>query len=135
MPASAGSATASTSTAAGLGIARTPTKIRRLIKGRQQPAVPRLGCIQAYKGYPPPQPPLEAEYRWDYSRAAMGAWLISISADVVAKDGDVTVTLESSIDPVTTQDANAHLQSDMTYRVAARPTSRNVLHGRIARTA
>jgi hypothetical protein len=90
-----------------------------------------LGCVQAYKGYPPPQPPLEPEYRWDYSRAAMGAWLISISPDDLAKNGDVTVTLESSIDPVTTQDANAHLQSDMTYRVAAHPTSRNVLHGRI----
>lgn len=90
-----------------------------------------IGCVQAYKGYPPPQPPLEAEYRWDYSRAAMGAWLISISGGDLTKDGDVTVTLETSIDPVTTQDANAHLQSDMTYRVAQRPTSRNVLHGRI----
>jgi hypothetical protein len=90
-----------------------------------------LGCVQAYKGYPPPQPPLEAEYRWDYSRAAMGAWLISISAEDLAKDGAVSVTLESSIDPVTTQDANAHLRSDMTYRIAAHPTSRNVLHGRI----
>jgi Protein of unknown function (DUF1592)/Protein of unknown function (DUF1588)/Protein of unknown function (DUF1585)/Protein of unknown function (DUF1595)/Protein of unknown function (DUF1587) len=90
-----------------------------------------LGCVQAYKGYPPPQPPLEAEYRWDYSRAAMGAWLVSISAEDLAKDGDVTVTLETSIDPITTQDANAHLQSDMTYRVAARPTSHNVLRGRI----
>lgn len=41
------------------------------------------------------------------------------------------MTLETSIDPVTTQDANAHLQSDMTYRIAARPTSHNVLHGRV----
>ena len=90
-----------------------------------------LGCVQAYKGYPPPQPPLEAEYRWDYSRAAMGAWLITISAPDLTRDGDVTVTLETSIDPVTAQDANAHLQSDMTYRVTAHPASRNVLHGRI----
>ena len=60
-----------------------------------------LGCIQAYKGYPPPQPPLEAEYRWDYSRAVMGAWLISISGEDLSKDGDVTVRLETSIDPVT----------------------------------
>jgi hypothetical protein len=90
-----------------------------------------IGCIQAYKGYPPPQPPLEAEYRWDYSRAAMGAWLIAISGEDLRKDGDVTVTLESSIDPVTIEDANAHVQSDMTYRVAARPSSHNVLHGRI----
>ena len=72
-----------------------------------------LGCIQAYKGYPPPQPPLEAEYRWDYSRAVMGAWLISISGEDLSKDGDVTVRLETSIDPVTIQDANAHVQSDM----------------------
>ena len=90
-----------------------------------------LGCIQAYKGYPPPQPPLEAEYRWEYSRAAMGAWLISISGEDLMKDGEVTVTLEGSIDPVTTADANAHVQSDMTYRIAANPAWRNVLRGRI----
>jgi hypothetical protein len=90
-----------------------------------------IGCIPAYKGSPPPQPPLEAEYRWDSTRAAMGAWLISISGEDLSKDGDVWVTFESSIDPAITQDANAHVQSDMTYRVISRPASRNVLHGRI----
>jgi len=88
-----------------------------------------IGCIPAYKGSPPPQPPLEAEYRWDSTRMAMGAWLITISGENLSRDGDVTVTFESSIDPATTQDANAHIQSDMTYRVLARPASRNVLHG------
>src|ERR1700722_18153945 len=67
-----------------------------------------IGCIPAYKGSPPPQPPLEAEYRWDSTRAAMGAWLVSISGTDLSKDGDVTVTIESSIDPAITQDANAH---------------------------
>ncbi len=88
-----------------------------------------IGCIPAYKGSPPPQPPLEAEYRWDSTRMAMGAWVITISGDDLGRDGDVTVTLESSIDPATTQDANAHIQSDMTYRVLARSASRNVLRG------
>jgi hypothetical protein len=88
-----------------------------------------IGCIPAYKGSPPPQPPLEAEYRWDSTRAAMGAWLVSITGGDLSKDGEVTVTIESSIDPAVTQDANAHTQSDMTYRVLARPASRNVLHG------
>ncbi len=91
-----------------------------------------IGCIPAYKGSPPPQPPLEAEYRWDSTRPAMGAWLISISGEDLSKDGNVTVTFESSIDPATTQDANAHIQSDMTFRVLAHPASRNVLHGRLA---
>ena len=90
-----------------------------------------IGCIPAYKGSPPPQPPLEAEYRWDSTRAAMGAWLISISGEDLSKDGEVWVTFESSIDPAITQDANAHIQVDMTYRVIAHPASRNVLHGRI----
>jgi len=90
-----------------------------------------IGCIPAYKGSPPPQPPLEAEYRWDSTRAAMGAWLISISGEDLSKDGNVTVTFESSIDPATTQDANAHIQSDMTFRVAAHPASHNVLRGRL----
>jgi hypothetical protein len=88
-----------------------------------------IGCIPAYKGSPPPQPPLEAEYRWDSTRAAMGAWLVSISGTDLSKNGEVTVTIESSIDPAITQDANAHTQSDMTYRVLARPASRNVLRG------
>jgi hypothetical protein len=88
-----------------------------------------IGCIPAYKGSPPPQPPLEAEYRWDSTRGAMGAWLVSISGADLSKDGEVTVTIETSIDPAITQDANAHTQSDMTYRVLARPASRNVLHG------
>jgi len=90
-----------------------------------------IGCIQAYKGYPPPQPPLEAEYRWDMSRAVMGAWLISVTAEDLGRDGDVTVRFETSLDPVIVQDANAHVQSDMTYRVARHPASLNVLHGRI----
>src|SRR5260370_16262241 len=87
-----------------------------------------IGCIPAYKGSPPPQPPLEAEYRWDATRSAMGAWLISISGEDLSKDGDVWVTFESSIDPVTTQDANAPVRSDMTYHVVAHPASHNVLH-------
>jgi len=90
-----------------------------------------MGCIQAYKGYPPPQPPLEPEYRWDVSRAVMGAWLITISGEDLSRDGEVTVTWETSIDPITVQDANAHVQSDITYRVGTHPASRNVLHGRI----
>lgn len=90
-----------------------------------------IGCIQAYKGYPPPQPPLEAEYRWDNSRAVMGAWLISVSGGDLSKDGDVTVRFETSLDPIIVQDANAHVQSDMTYRVAGHPASINLLRGRI----
>jgi hypothetical protein len=90
-----------------------------------------LGCFQVYKGNPPPQPPLEPEYRWHSSRPTMGAWLISISGDDLAHDGEVTVTIEDSVDPVVIQDANAHVQSDLTYRVANHPASLNVLHGRI----
>jgi hypothetical protein len=90
-----------------------------------------MGCIQVYKGNPPPQPPLEPEYRWHSARTGMGAWLISIDGADLSRDGDVTVTLETSIDTVTTQDANANIRSDMTYRVAARPPSRNVLRGRL----
>ena len=89
------------------------------------------GCIPAYKGYPPPQPPLETEYRWEISRPSMGAWLITISGEDLSKDGDVTVTLTDSIDPVTTHDANARVQRDMTYRVAAQPASNNVLRGKL----
>lgn len=89
-----------------------------------------IGCIPVYRGSPPPHPPLEPEYRWDSTRAAMGAWLISISGDLT-HDGDVTVTFETSIDAVTTQDANGHVRSDMTYRVLEHPASRNVLHGRL----
>lgn len=90
-----------------------------------------IGCIPAYKGYPPPQPPLEAEYRWEFSRPTMGAWLITVSGADLSKDGDVTVTLLDSIDPVTATDANARIQRDMTYRVAAQPASNNVLRGRL----
>jgi hypothetical protein len=90
-----------------------------------------IGCVPAYKGAALPQASLEAEYRWGSTRAAMGAWLITISGADLAKDGDVTVTLQSSIDPVKTQDANAHVQSDMTYRVVDRPASLNVLRGRM----
>jgi hypothetical protein len=90
-----------------------------------------IGCIPAYKGYPPPQPPLETEYRWEISRPSMGAWLITITGEDLGKDGDVAVTLMDSIDPVTARDANARVQRDMTYRVAAQPTSNNVLRGKL----
>ena len=90
-----------------------------------------IGCIQAYKGYPPPQPPLEAEYRWDVARAVMGAWLVSVTGSDLSKDGDVSVRFETSLDPVIAQDALAHVQSDLTYRVAMHPASVNELRGRI----
>jgi hypothetical protein len=90
-----------------------------------------LGCIQAYKGYPPPQPPLEAEYRWDYSRPVMGAWLLSIEAASFSRDGEVRVTLQSSVDQVVLFDAGAHVERDVTYRVAGRPESYNVLRGHL----
>jgi Protein of unknown function (DUF1592)/Protein of unknown function (DUF1588)/Protein of unknown function (DUF1585)/Protein of unknown function (DUF1595) len=90
-----------------------------------------IGCVQAYKGYPPPQPPLEAEYRWDVSRPVMEAWLISISGQDLSRDGEVTVTFESSIDSVTIQDANAHLQRDLAYRTAAHPSWVNILRGHV----
>jgi hypothetical protein len=90
-----------------------------------------LGCIPVYKALPPPQPPLEPEYRWGSARAAMGAWLISITGADLTHDGEVTVTLENSIDPVTTQDANARVQGDMTYRVLAESKTRNVLRGHL----
>ena len=90
-----------------------------------------LGCIQVYKGNPFPHPPLEPEYRWHSSRPTMGAWLISITGKDLSHDGEVTVTFQSSIDPVSTQDANADTQRDLTYRVADHPASLNVLHGHI----
>lgn len=90
-----------------------------------------IGCIQAYKGNPPPQPPLEAEYRWDFTRAVMGAWLISITGIDLSRDGDVTVTFEQSVDRITTPDANAHVQADMTYRVSHAPLFRNTLRGKL----
>lgn len=89
------------------------------------------GCIPAYKGYPPPQAPLEPEYRWEVSRPSMGAWLITVTGKDLTKDGDVTVVFQESIDPVTTQDANARVRRDMTYRVSPRPTSYNVLRGKL----
>lgn len=90
-----------------------------------------IGCIQAYKGYPPPQPPLEAEYRWDNSRPVMGAWLITVSGDDLGRDGEVTVRFETALDPVVVEDANAHVQADMTYRVGEHPASVNVLRARL----
>ena len=90
-----------------------------------------MGCVQAYKGNPPPQPSLEPEYRWGYARSLMGAWLVSITGTDLDRDGEVTVTLQSSIDPITTQDANAQILSDMTYRVEPHPASFNVLRGRL----
>lgn len=60
-----------------------------------------------------------------------GAWLISIEGDDLSKDGNVTVTLPKSVDRIRMQDANARVQSDLTFRVSARPASINVLRGRI----
>jgi hypothetical protein len=88
-----------------------------------------LGCISAYKGQPGPQAPLEPEYRWGSTQAAMGAWLVSVTSADLTQDGTVTVTLESSIDAVTTQDANAQVQADMTYRVRTDSRTRHILHG------
>jgi hypothetical protein len=90
-----------------------------------------IGCIQVYKGAATPRPPLEPEYRWGFARPLMGAWLVQVSGEDLSRDGDVTVTFANSIDAVTTQDATAHLQRDMTYRMAARPSSYNVLRGRM----
>ena len=57
--------------------------------------------------------------------------VISVVAESLKKNGDVTVRFETSLDQLIVQDANAHVQSDMTYRVASHQASLNVVHGKI----
>jgi hypothetical protein len=88
-----------------------------------------IGCIQSYRGGG--QRPLTFEYKWAYARPHMPAWVISITADDLSRDGPVTVAFDVALDPADTVDANGDVQAGMTYRLGPDPRAHNALTGRM----
>jgi len=90
-----------------------------------------MGCNKSFRAAPPNRPIQGGEYQWDTIRSTTPAWLITISGNDLAKDGDVTVIFERALEHVSL-DAQSETAADMTYRIDPDRRWHNVFHGKIA---
>lgn len=90
-----------------------------------------FGCDKNFRGPPDnATPPMFYGIEWSTLRPSFPAWLISISADDLSKDGPVTVTIDRSIDHVLL-DANGNTEAYTTFRVDPDPRSHNVFQAQL----
>ena len=100
-------------------------------KGVDNQAFRAMGCIANFRGPPDsPSRPMFFSYIWDTLRPSFPAWLITITADDLSKDGDATITFDRAIEHVD-RDVNGDTQADTTFRIDPDPRSHNVLQARI----
>ena len=88
-----------------------------------------MGCNINHRGTPKERP-AEWSLHWELNRNSMPAWLISITTEDFAKDGDVTVNLYKALERVA-RDANGYVRRDFTFRIDPDPRWQNTLRGKI----
>ena len=88
-----------------------------------------MGCFTVFRGDEKIKPTAWIS-AWDIIRAGVPAWLISVSADDLSKDGAVTVTFDRALEHVE-RDAKSEVLQDMTFRVSPDPRSHISFAGEI----
>ncbi len=74
-----------------------------------------MGCLENHRGSMKVKQTYW-NYVWDAVRYAMPAWIITVNAADLSKDGDATVTVERALDHVE-QDANSGTRTNFTFRI------------------
>ena len=88
-----------------------------------------MGCNINHRGSPK-DVPTEWALHWDNERDKMPAWLMSITTEDFAKDGEVTVKFNKALEHVS-RDAAGYVRTDSTFRVDPDPRWQNTLRGQI----
>ena len=74
-----------------------------------------MGCLSNHRGSMQVKQTYW-NYVWDAVRYAMPAWIVTVSAADLSKDGDATITIEKALDHVE-QDANSGTRTNYTFRI------------------
>lgn len=88
-----------------------------------------LGCMRSFRGSLESRPTYFA-WAWGQLKDSMPAWLVTISAENLSQDGDVTVTFDRALEHVRSN-ADGSPRADATYRIDPDPRSHNVVHGKL----
>jgi hypothetical protein len=89
-----------------------------------------IGCFDGFRGTPDHHPTFSA-WLWHMMQVgSMPAWIVTVTGEDLGRNGDVTVTFNRALDPVTVT-AGGNARSEMTFREDPDPRSRNVLRGRL----
>lgn len=88
-----------------------------------------LGCMRAFRGSLESRPTYFA-WSWGQLKDSQPAWIVTISAESLAKDGDVTVTFDRAFEHLRSN-ADGSPRADATYRIDPDPRSHKVLHGKL----
>lgn len=98
-------------------------------RGIDNQAARALGCFHAFRANFPERSS-NWELWWGLSSDTMPAWLVTIEGQDLSRDGDVTVTLQRSLDHAL-KDARSQTRADVAFRVDPNPKSHNVFQGRL----
>ena len=88
-----------------------------------------MGCNVNHRGTDS-DAPTEWALHWEINRDKMPAWLITVTTEDFAKDGDATVTLQNALEHVS-RDANGNVRADSTFRIDHDRRWQNTLRGKI----
>ncbi len=80
-----------------------------------------MGCMPNFRGSLK-EPPLEYAWVWAWKREGRSAWVITITANDITKDGDARVTFDRAIERLRFN-ADSTPRRDMPYRVDPSPRS------------
>ena len=91
-----------------------------------------MGCMPNFRGgLTPVTAPLEYAWAWAWKKEGRSAWIVTVTADDLTKDGDATVTFDRAIDRLRFN-ADGSPRDDSSYRIDPSPRSHNEYKARIA---
>lgn len=89
-----------------------------------------MGCLRAFRGTLD-SPPVYYFYIYAQVKDSQPAWLVTLSAEDLSKDGDVTITFDRALEHLR-YNTDGTPRADETYRIDGDPRSHNVFRGRLS---
>lgn len=90
-----------------------------------------MGCMPTFRGgLTPTAAPLEYAWAWAWKKEGRSAWIVTVTADDLAKDGDATLTFDRAIERLRFN-ADGTPRNDSSYRIDPSPKSHNEYKAKI----
>jgi hypothetical protein len=91
-----------------------------------------MGCMPNFRGgLTPTTAPLEYAWAWAWKKEGRSAWIVTITAEDLTKDGEATVTFDRAIERLRFN-ADGTPRNDSSYRLDPSPRSHNEYKAKIA---
>ncbi|MBX7198622.1 MAG: hypothetical protein K1X51_04545 [Rhodospirillaceae bacterium] len=90
-----------------------------------------MGCMPTFRGgLTPAAAPLEYAWAWAWKKEGRSAWIVTVTAGDLTRDGDATLTFDRAIERLRFN-ADGSPRSDSSYRIDPSPKSHNEYKARI----